>query len=344
MDYARYNYVAQPGDGACLMQGFGDYDHYAIDWGYRVIPGADSPDDERAVLDSLARRQEHHPELRWIGDGQAIDPRIQTEALGDDPVLATRYGLENIKRLAPMLIPAATTDDLDNYDRLRALYNDLLAQWSREMGHVAVVVGGVWQVTKYAGQAGAVHTPVPRDRQREAVTFLIENAFTTPTYFLDPELLRRIEPTGAVDRVRTRQAALLTTMLQDARLSRLADQSALATAANPAYRISDLLSDLSAGIFREASVQRPTTDEYRRNLQRTFVDEMRRLIATPLVPTGPGAAGATPRPADARALARTTLGSLSELLAAAAPRTTDLVTRAHFEDLVAQIEQVLNPQ
>lgn len=343
MDYARYNYVAQPGDGACLVQGFGAYDHYAIDWGYRVIRGASTPDDERPVLDSLARQQDHNPELRWIGDGQPTDPRIDAEALGDDPVRATRYGLENIKRLAPMLIPAATTDRLDNYDQLRALYNGLVNQWSIVMRNVAVVVGGVWQVTKYPGQAGPLHTPVPRDRQREAVTFLLQNAFTTPTYLLDPDLLGRIEPNGAVERVRTRQATILTTMLQDARLSRLADQSALATPANPAYRIADLLPDLSAGVFSEASAQRPITDEYRRNLQRTFVDEMRRLIATPLVPTGPAAAGEMPRPADARALARATLGSLSELLESAAPRTTDAVTRSHFDDLVAQIEQILNP-
>jgi hypothetical protein len=261
------------------MQGFGAYDHFAIDWGYRVIPGASTPDSERPVLDSLARRQERTPELRWIGDGEAVDPRIATEALGDDPVRATRYGLENIKRLAPMLIPAATTDGLDNYDRLRELYNDLVAQWAREVGHVAVVVGGTWQETKYAAQAGPVYTAVPRARQQEAVRFLLENAFVTPAYLLDPEVLRRIEPTGAVERVRARQAAVLTTVLQNARLGRLADQSALAAPDTPPYTIADLFEDLSAGIFSEARQARATPDEYRRNLQRTFVERMARLMA-----------------------------------------------------------------
>jgi hypothetical protein len=347
MDYARYNYVAQPGDGACLMQGFGAYDHYAIEWGYRVIPGAKTPEDERPVLDSLARLQERNPELRWIGDGQPVDPRIATEALGDDPVRATSLGLENIKRLVPMLIPAATTDPLANYDRLRALYDDLVAQWAREMGHVAVVVGGVEQVTKYAGQAGAVYTPVPRERQREAVRFLLEHAFATPTYLLDREVLGRIEPSGAVERVRTRQAALLATLLQDARLARLADQSALATLDRPAYGIADLLADLSAGIFREAAEASPITDEYRRNLHRTFVDQLGRLVTTPLAPEGGAQGGggiAAARPADARALARATLASIDALVAAATRRTRDAVTAAHFEDLRAEIRKILEPR
>jgi len=342
MDYARYNYVAQPGDEACVMQGFGAYDHFAIDWGYRVIPGAESPDAERPVLDSLARRQERNPELRWIGDGEPIDPRIVTEALGDDPVRATLLGLENIKRLAPRLIAAATTDRLENYDRLNALYADLVAQWAREMGHVAVVVGGVWQETKYAGQPGPVFTTVPRARQQEAVRFLLDHAFTTPTYLLDPEVLRRIEPTGAVERVRTRQSALLNTLLQDARLARLANQSALATGAAAAYTIEALFTDLSQGIFSEAATAGATTDEYRRNLQRLFVDQMGRLI-TPPAAQGAAATAAAQRPADVRALARATLRALDAQLAQAAPSAADPVTAAHFEDLRAAIRDILEP-
>lgn len=339
MDYARYNYVAQPGDGACLMQGTGSYDYFAIDWGYRRIPGAATPDAERPALDSLARLQEGNPELRWIGDGDAVDPRIVTEALGDDPVRATRYGLENIKRLSRMLIPAATTDGLANYDRLRALYDDLLGQWGREVGHVAVVVGGQWQETKYAGQEGPVYRPVPRARQQEAVRFLVENVFATPTYLLDVEVLRRIETTGAVDRVRARQSAVLNTLLQDARMNRLVDQSALATADAPAYTLSDLLTDLSAGIFSELEDSRPGTDEYRRELHRAFVEQMRRLMSPPS-----GSPNAPRRPADARALARATLVALDGRLEAGAQQAAGPVDAAHFEDLRAVIEEILEPR
>ncbi len=348
MDYARYNYVAQPGDNACLMQGFGAYDSYAISWGYRRIPGAATPDAERPALDSIARLQDSNPELRWIGDGDPVDPRIATEEIGDDPVRTTRYGLENVKRIVPMLIPATTTERLEDYSALNEMYGSLIAQWAREMGHVAVVVGGVNQFTKYPTQDGVQYFPVPRDKQVEAVRFLNQNAFTTPTYFLDLNILRRIEPTGSVERIRARQTALLTTLLADARLSRLVEGSAT-QGSGQSYTIGDLLGDLRRGIFSEAAAARPVVDAYRRNLQRAFVEQMDRLINTPLVtPLPPGfppqfAANIVPRPADARAMARAELRDLDAQLRTAAVRAGDRDTKAHFEDLRARIERVLNP-
>src|SRR5213596_2060851 len=136
MDYARYNYVAQPGDSACLMQGIGPYDYFAIDWGYRRIPTVTAPDAERPLLDSLAWLQDSQPWDRWIGDGEPVDPRIITEALGDDPVKASGFGVRNIKRLVPKLIPATTTNKLDHYVRLEDLYGELINQWARAMNHV----------------------------------------------------------------------------------------------------------------------------------------------------------------------------------------------------------------
>ena len=349
MDYARYNYVAQPGDSACLMQGIGPYDFYAIDWGYRRIPGAATPDAERPVLDSLARLQDGQPWDRWIGDGEPVDPRIITEALGDDPVKASGYGVRNIKRLVPMLIPATTLDRLDNYDRLDDLYGELINQWAREMNHVAVVVGGVYQFTKYASQSGRVYQPVPREKQAEAVQFLNDNVFTTPSFFFDPEILRRIEPTGFVERVRARQTAVLNLLFQDQRLSRLAEQGA--TQPSGAYTIPDLFGDVRRGAFSEFAGGTVRVDGYRRNLQRAFVDQMERLITTPLVtppPPGftpfPGFTPPAPRPADARAQARLELVDLQATLRTALPKAGDRATRAHIVDLQARIDQILNPR
>jgi hypothetical protein len=349
MDYARYNYVAQPGDSACLMQGIGPYDYFAIKWGYGRVPTAPSPDAERPFLDSLARMQDADPYTRWIGDGEPVDPRIITEALGDDPVRASGYGVRNIKRLVPMLIPATTYDRLDNYDRLSDMYGDLIAQWAREMNHVAVVVGGVYQFTKYASQSGTVYQPVPRAKQAEAVRFLNDNVFTTPTYFFDPEILRRIEPTGFVERIRVRQNAVLSLLFQDGRLSRLAEQGQTQPGA---YTIADLFGDVRRGIFSElAGSGRVQVDAYRRNLQRAFVDQMERLIGTPLVtppPPGftafPGFQLPPPRPADARAQARLELTDLQGTLRGALARAGDRATRAHIVDLQARINQILNPR
>ncbi len=352
MDYARYNYVAQPGDSACLMQGIGPYDYFAIDWGYRRVPGTTTPDGERPVLDSLARSQDANPLLRWIGDGEPIDPRIVTEALGDDPVKAGEYGVRNIKRLVPMLIPATTQDRLDNYERLDNMYDELVTQWAREMNHVAVVVGGVYQFTKYAGQSGTVYQPVPKAKQAEAVRFLNANVFTTPSYFFDPEILRRVEPTGFVERVRARQTATLNTLFQDSRLSRLAEQGATLPAGS-AYTLADLFGDVRRGLFSEfgGGGGAGTVDPYRRNVQRAFVDQMERLISTPLVtppPPGftpfPGFTPPPPRPADARAQARLELVDVQSSLRAAQARAGDRATRAHIVDLLARIDQILNPR
>ena len=349
MDYARNNYVAQPGDDVQLMPTLGPWDYYVIDWGYRRIAGSPTPDAERRVLDSLAREQDTMPWLRF-GNPDGIDPRTQTEALGDDPVKATRYGLANIKRLVPMLLPATTTDALDDYSLLDDFYDRLVFQWALEMGHVAVVPGGVWRHEKYPDQAGVIHNPVPRARQAEAVRFLNENAFATPTYFLDTAVLRRIEPTGFVERIRVRQAAVLTILFQDVRLSRLAEQGATLPAGT-AYTLTDLFDDVRAGIFSELRSARPVVDAYRRNLQQTFVDQMDRLINTPLVTPPPpnftpfpGFTPPPPRPVDARSLARLSLRDVQTALGAALPRITDRTTRAHVTDLQARIDRILNPR
>jgi hypothetical protein len=348
MDYARNNFVAQPGDSAELMPKIGIWDYYVIDWGYRRIPGARRPDDERPLLDSLARLQDASPWLRF-GNPDGIDPRTQTEALGDDPVKATRYGLANLKRLVPMLLPAATTNKLEDYDLLSDLYDRLLQQWGLEMNHVAVVIGGVWRQEKYPDQPGVIHTAIPRARQAEAVRFLNESAFSTPAYFLDADVLRRIEPSGYVDRIRVRQTALLSTLFQDPRLARLAEQGATMTPGT-AYTLADLFADTRQGIFAELGGAQPTVDAYRRNLQQAFVDQMDRLINTPLVtPPPPQFVGfpgvtATTRPTDARALARLELQGLQTSLRAALAKPVDRTTRAHFVDLQARIDRVLNPR
>jgi hypothetical protein len=325
----------------------GPYDTFVIDWGYRRVPGAATPDAERPVLDSLARQQDANPYLRYIGDQDPTDPRSVTEELGDDPVMASTYGFANIKRIVPMLIPATTANSLEDYQQLEDMYGGLLSQWSREAGHVAAVVGGVYHTERYPSQSQSIYAPTPRAKQAKAVKWLNENVFTTPAYFLDTAILRRIEPTGSVERLRTRQSQVLTTLHNDERLGRLAEEQAFAAKAAPAYGIADLLSDLAQGLFAEAGAAHPVTDVYRRNLQRAYVEELNRLINTPLEPPArpgrPARFTPKPRPADARALARAQLVVLDAQLLGAERRTTDKDTKAHFADLRARIKVILNP-
>ena len=354
MDYARFNYVAQPGDNAFLIPTVSVYDSFAVNWGYRRVPGATTPEAERPFLDSLARLQDANPMLRFSDRLDGVDPNTQREVLGDDPVKASTYGLMNIKRLMHMLIPATTANRLDDYSDLNEMYGRVIGQWRFEMNDVLTMVGGVNRQEKYPTQAGVIHTPVPRAKQAEAMAFLNANVFKTPDFFFDPEILRRIEPTGYVERIRTEQTGFLRNLFDDSRLSRLVEQGATAT--NP-YTISDLLGDVRKGVFSELSAPRVAVDAYRRNLQRAFVDLMDTKLnppaaaARPAAPGGPpapvpfpGFVPPPPMPGDARALIRAELKDLDSALRAALPKAADRVTRAHIEDLRVRIDRGLNPK
>ena len=212
MDYARQNYIAQPGDGVTrFVRKIGPYDHYAIEWGYRWYPDVDRPEDERDRLEALVLAKAGDRMYRY-GGGTAYNPDAQTEDLGDDPVRASTYAVANLQRVAPNLV-AWTSTPGRGYGDLEELYGELLGQWNRYMNHVVTVVGGIYATPKATDQEGAVYETVPRARQEAALQFLIDHVFETPTWLLDRDLLRRIEPAGAVDRLRGRQVAILNNLL-----------------------------------------------------------------------------------------------------------------------------------
>jgi hypothetical protein len=347
MDYGRFNYVAQPGDGATLIPLIGPYDFYAVDWGYRRVPGAGSPEAERPVLDSLARLQDGNRMLRF-GNADGVDPEAQTEDLGSDPIAATELGLRNVKRVMPLLIPANTVDPLRDYEDLNENYGRLIGQWQRELGHVVTLVGGVYRAEKYPAQAGVIFSPSPRARQQAAVRFLLDNAFRTPTFFLDLAILRRIEPNGTVDRIRQSQGAILSSLFNDPRLNRLVEQQALATTGAPAYALVELLHDVRVGLFSELA-RGTSIDLYRRNLQRAFVDLLGTKLQPPpppppTPPPFPGFVPPPPRPEEAKALVRGELKDLDRAIVAALPRVANRETRLHLQDLRFRVDQILNPK
>ncbi|HTR79752.1 MAG TPA: zinc-dependent metalloprotease, partial [Gemmatimonadaceae bacterium] len=292
MDYARFNYTAQPEDGIALedlIPKVGPYDIWAIKMGYTPIPGAKTAEDERKTIDKWAREQDTKPWLRFAPDGTTSDPRRETEAVGDDdPVKSTGYGIKNIKRLMPMLIPATTKPTEDNSD-LNELYGQLVSQWSTEMGHVAAVVGGVETQDKYGSQPGAVFWPVSGTRQRAAVKFLNENAFQTPTFFLDPAVLNRIEDGGALASINSAQARTLTALLQDGKLSRLIEIEAMPGRPADIYPLPDMLADVRHGIWSELSAPSVKIDAFRRALQHSYLDDVRAKINPPAPAAAAGA-------------------------------------------------------
>ena len=355
MDYSRFNYVAQPEDSIPLdrlIPDIGPYDKFATMWGYRPIPDAKTPDEERPTLDRWARMQDTIPWYRFSTSGSgSADPGQLTEAVGDaDAVRATQLGLRNIQRLVPMLIPA-TRDTLGNYSDLAELYGRLLGQWATEMNHVAAIIGGVESREKYGSQEGVRFTPIPRARQVEAMRFLNQHAFRTPEFFLDQEILRRIEVEGAMERIRTQQLRVLSTLLNDDRLSRVIEFEALATSPREVYAIGDLMGDLRRGIWEELTAPRVAIDPFRRNLQRSYLELIDRKLnppaSQPRVVPGPGGQPTmitSPRPSnDARAFIRGELVELDAAIRAALSRTADRTTRLHLQDARQEIRRILDP-
>ena len=334
MDYSRFSYVAQPEDNipvADLVPGIGPYDVWATVWGYAPIPGAATPDQELPTLNTWAMEQEATPWYRFSTDGSGgSDPGQLTEAVGDaNAIEATRQGVRNLGRVMDLLLNTATQSG-KNWDELEELYGRLLGQWIREMNHVGALVGGFESRQLHGGQDGVRFTAVPPDVQRAAIEFLNQNAFETPDFLVRPEILRRIEPSGVLSRLRNSQRSVLNFLLNAGRFTRLVEQNALdGTAYDPTY----FLGDLRNGIWAELSESSVTTDAFRRNLQRLYID----LIDTRLNADDVGWN-------DMRAFLRGQLKTLDSEVASSITRADDDATRFHLEDVRDEIAAILNPE
>jgi hypothetical protein len=346
MDYARQNYIAQPGDGVeRFVRKVGPYDDYAIEWGYRWFPDVTAPEDEKDELDAMILAHAGDPMYRFASS-TGYNPEAQTEDLGDDPVRASGYAVANLRRVVPNLIDWTSTDG-KGYEDLDEIYGELLGQWRRYMGHVVTVVGGVTVDPKASNQPGPVYAVVPGDEQRAAVDFLAQNVFETPTWLLDPEILRRIEPAGAVDRIRGMQVSFLNSLLQPNRLQRLIEAETLDMSDDntDGYPLIEFMDDLRAAVWHELDDSRPVVDTYRRDLQRGYVERLEYLMTEDPQVSFAWYYGTDVdvSQSDIRAYVRGQLRSLEEDARAAAERTRDAATRYHLTDIAERIHQLLFP-
>jgi hypothetical protein len=351
MDYSRFNYVAQPEDGidpAHLVPGIGPYDKFMIRWGYKPIPGATSPEAERATLDTWARVQDSVPWLRFSTAGnQSADYQDNTEAVGDnDPVKAADLGQRNFKRMMGYVQSAPNLQYADNAD-LQELYGRVIGQWGTVMRHVTTVVGASESQEKYSSQPGVRFTPVARARQKDAVRFLNENVFQTPMWMVDLSIVRRLEPAGTIARVSGAQSSILGQLLNDARMARLVEYHALAARPADAYPLLEFLADVRGGVWGELTAGSVTVDAFRRALQRSYLTTMRSRLNPPAAAAAPagggggrgGGAGSTNT--DVRGALRAELRTLDAQLRTALGKTSDRATRAHLEDCRAEIADIL---
>ncbi|MFY9243229.1 MAG: zinc-dependent metalloprotease [Polaribacter sp.] len=346
MDYARFNYVAQPEDkGVALMPNIGIYDKYAISWGYRPILDKDSKT-EKETLDSWILAHAGDPMYRF-GHQQAggvVDPSSQTEDLGDDAMKASMYGIKNLKRILPNL-EKWTSEKGETYEELSTMYDQLLGQFNRYMGHVSANVGGVYEYYKTTDQAGAVYTHVDKAVQKEALQFVIDNLFETPTWMLDENIFSKIEFSGAIERVRGLQARTLNNILDAGRMARMIENETLN--GTKAYTLVDMMSDLRKGVWTEI-YNGQSIDTYRRNLQRAHLDRLNYLLneAKDQRDANSGyfkQTGITINQSDVKSVAR---GELKRIQrdAKAASYKGNTITRYHLQDVVDRIDMILDPK
>ena len=277
MDYARFNYVAQPEDkGVSLMPNVGIYDKHSIGWGYRPILEAKSAKDEKPILDQWIRAHEKDPMYRFGSQqfGNPIDPSSQTEDLGDDAIKASLYGIENLKKIVPNL-NKWTYKEGEDFQELEELYAQIFNQYNRYMGHVIANIGGVYENYKTFDQTGSVYSHVVKNHQKQCMKFLNEQLFKTPTWLINKDISNKIEFTGLTERIRKSQSNNLKKILDFARLARIIENNTVND--KESYSLIEMLNDLQSGIWSELRTFSGIT-VYRRNLQKAYIERMDYLI------------------------------------------------------------------
>ena len=345
MDYARFNYIAQPEDkGVVLMPSqwespnIGVYDKYSIMWGYKPILDV-SEKEEKNILKKWITDKEDNLMYRF-GPSGGIDPSSQTEDLGDDAIKASNYGIKNLKRIIPNLVEW-TTEDGETYDDLEYMYSQVLNQFRRYIGHVTTNIGGVYQYYKTSDQNGAVYTHVDKVHQKSCLIFINENLFETPYWMINKEILNKIEYAGTTERIRSLQSSYLNRILDFGRMARMIENEALNR--SNAYSLNEMMSDLKDGIWSELE-RGKSIDVYRRNLQRSYISRLAYIMKNDQ-PSRPGwedyITNVTVDVSDIRSI---TMGSLTELkkdLKKASKKYSDKNSKSHLNYCISMIDDAL---
>jgi len=342
MDYARFNYIAQPGDGVThLYPQIGEYDLWSVKWGYSYFPGKKSPEQEKVLLDVWTKANAGNPLYYFGRQGTSIDPRLQNEDLGDNAMKASTYGIANLKRIIPN-IEKWTFQKGEDFDDVQTLYNEVIGQYNRYVGHVTMNVGGMNENFKTYDQTGPVYGFVNKGLQHDAVVFLNTQVFKTPSWLIYAPALSKFDNGVVINRIKAVQVNALGNLLNPSRLARMFDNEAKNNAT--AYTVANLFTDLRTGVFLAGK-----PDQFQRNLQRAYVENLRLFLNIDASTSFPGATtaqlasiGLTPINiafSDIRPMVRVELAKISSSL----PKGGDALTAAHYADLRLRIKEALNP-
>jgi len=354
----RYNYVAQPGDNVPPERRIGIWDKFAVMWGYRPIPEATTPEEERQTLNTWIVERAQEPWFRsaeaQFGMDVEWDPKRMTEGISDDPVEAAVYGMRNLRSASEGLM-SWVLDEGDDYYELETHYLQNLTQWNRYAEHAAAAVGGSWTHHKRYGEDGWVYTPIEPEYQKKAMRFIDEHVLQTPEWALNIDQLRRIEHAGAVERIRAYQELAVQRLLNHARLARMIEHEAFL--GDRTYRPAEMLDDARAMIWREVRENR-AADTFRRNMQRAYLDQAYYLLheakSEHWTPPDSGNLRVSRNDdpplnadlhiaqSDIRPLIREQLRLLrGELEAALKAGVSDRMTRIHYEDAIVRIDRAI---
>jgi len=284
MDYARFNYIAQPGDGVTQnTPHIGAYDRFAIEYGYRWY-GANTPEAEQPALHDFLAKYDNP--LYYYSEAQstrdAVDPRAQTEDLGDDPVLASEYGIKNLKRIVPNIIKWTTTGEAEqSYADASRLYYAVVNQWNNYLYHVLAEVGGIYLDVTTVGDGRPTYTYVPKEKQKEALQFILDNVLTSQDWLFRNDIstytyLQKQTPIGMIENAPTKiqkaaQLYLLWDLMLNTRLMRMLENETVN--GKQAFTAVDMMNMLHKHIFK-TTLRGHNPDVLTRSLQKGFVDAL----------------------------------------------------------------------
>ncbi|MBU6158835.1 MAG: zinc-dependent metalloprotease [Bacteroidetes bacterium] len=348
MDYARFNYVAQPEDKIGrkgLFPRIGDYDKWAIEWGYRWMPDYKNANEEAAALQAITTNKLKNKRL-WFGtEINPNDPRSQNEDLGDNAMKAGQYGIKNLQRIIPQLINW-TKQPNEGYELLSEMYDQVVGQFGRYLSHAAKNIGGIYETPKMNNETGAIYEFTPKTIQQDALKFLNRELFITPSWLIDPEIFNKTGET-ALSVIGRRQELLLGKIINTRVLNNLFEMEAIQ--GKKAYRGSEFLDELRGFVFSELRQKMPV-DRYRRSLQKTFTEQLIALLPINEAPSdGSGSYfqlnfGPPGKQSDLYSLIKGNLRSIRTEINGALPLTTDVDTKLHLLDLKERITMALEPR
>ncbi|MEQ1935396.1 MAG: zinc-dependent metalloprotease, partial [Fimbriimonadaceae bacterium] len=330
MSYSRHNYVAQPEDGITWSNNrfIGEYDNFAIDYGYRVIPGAFTPEAEKPMLDTILARQVKDPTVRFANYRFSQDPTSQSERIGDDTIEATRLGLKNLDRIAKHYLLPATVKFGEDYTMLGEYYGEMSQHRMMWLMHVMREIGGVVENDVHAGRGGDVFLPVPRARQLRALRFLSDEGLQIPEGLMNPAILRKIFPGGDLGRLTGMQNILMGQLLGESRVSRILDQQVMT--GGKSLSVDDLVREVTNGVWKDVLASKPVISTARRSVQQSYLVTMDERLN-----------GDAKSNSDFVFVSKAALKGLARNIDSAIKRSPDATTKAHLSESRKQIENII---